>query len=112
MKRKMANDPPHCLSLIPLDSFQPGQKLVFRFTPSPGHRGWSFGKFVKIERGLVVIKYLQPWQPDWMDKHRMARLFPEGTARVRPTSVGVYGQGPGDQWPQYYWFTSSAFPPK
>lgn len=100
-------EPKHheCLCYVPLRQFKPGQKLCAKI--SAGTQGFCVNlnaEFVRIERGLIVIKYLPGWTPTWFDEYTMARRYPDGTIRVRYTSCYLWGSGRGDLHPRCHFF--------
>lgn len=77
------------LVAIPLKDFKPGQKLAFKFALGGGHYLFSGAEFIKVDRGVVVIKPVGPYEPDWV--RGLESVFPDGTARVRPSSCFLWG---------------------
>jgi hypothetical protein len=100
-------EPKHheCMCYVPLRQFTPGQKLCVKIrTDQSGFYVNLNATFVRIERGLVVVKYFPGWTPTWYDEGTMARRFPEGLVKVRYTSCYLWGKGRNDLSDRCHWF--------
>lgn len=102
---------PECFTTKPLAKFAEGDIICFKKAIGQDHALFGHGTFVKLERGLVVIKYVpNEWEPSWVDDKRFARDNPGGVVRVKPSSCYLWGKEPGSVgYNHCMWFKGTTF---
>lgn len=110
-RRTLANKRPLCFTTKPLSKFVEGDVICFKKRIGSDHNLFGHGTFVKLERGMVVIKYAPgEWEPDWMDERSFARDNPGGVVRLKPSSCFLWGREPGDDGLDHcMWFEGTTF---
>ena len=103
---------PLCFTTKPLSKFVEGDVICFsKPSGTQGHKVRGHGTFVKLEKGLVHIKYVSgEWEPSWMDERSFAERNPGGIVKVRPSSCFLWGKEPGDPSHDHcLWFEGTTF---
>lgn len=107
--RKTIRPEVDCMSELPLRQFKRGQRLYFKKTLRTGFHLNCPGRFVRIERGLVVIQ-VEPekggWTPDWLDKRSLEEMCPGNITRVRPTACYLWGKDREGLHKRCHWFVN------
>lgn len=112
MKRPKFAGHPECFTTKPLTKFVEGDTICFhKPTHTAGFHVSGHGTFIKMEKGLVYIKYTPgEWTPDWMDERSFAEMNPGGVVRVRPSKCFVWGKEPNDSGHSHcHWFVGTTF---
>lgn len=109
MARRSYTQAPDCVVNTPLDQFKPGQLLCFKVGIKSGFYAHLLGKFLKLDRGLVVVHAQELYDPDWYDWDEFDRKYPGRIVRLRPTSCYLWGKSLAikhwsDSYPHCHWF--------
>ena len=111
MMPKQFKGHPEFFTTKPLSKFEAGDTICFVKGLSPGFRLSGHGKFIKLEKGLVTVRYApNEWEPTWVDERSFSKNNPGGVVRVRPSSCFLWGKAPGEPGhPHCNWFEGTTF---
>lgn len=101
---RMKEEFPVCLVDRPLVEFKPGETVLFRRSIGKGFWMDAVAAFVRIERGLVVLKPKKIVTPDHYRNVDRPKLFPGGLVKVKPTSCFLWGQSGFIGWNRVHRF--------